>query len=140
MRIKKRLLNYIFQILGIDTLKAEVAGLRAQVSALAGMVSAASNECAELREFVTDQYRAASNELTEVEQRMMMRIAQIEEIRFEEAQKKSEDEKPAQPAGGFTRWTDRMKKAEASGYDPSKYLKPKKQTEKKPEETTNANI
>jgi hypothetical protein len=126
--------NAVIRFLKQDDLQDEVRGLKAQVAALGGLLTEMSNEIASFHELVDQQYYAASSELTEVESRMMMRLAQDEEIR--QSQSKDEESETPPAVGGYVRWTERLRRAEIAAADPSKYARKKKA----PEEKQNANV
>src|ERR1019366_562234 len=104
----------------VDKLRAELRAACAQVNALSALCQEQSDEIEKVRQLAEQRYAATGNELTDVEQRMMMRIALIEEAK---PPKKAEES--AQTATGYVPWSERKRRVEQLNSDPTKYLKTK---------------
>jgi hypothetical protein len=122
MDIKSWLRKLVIRFLSIENIQADLDRTFRESKALAGLIAEQTKDLADLRELAEQRYRSNQGDITEVEQRMMLRMAAIEEM-IQSRQPGNPEGEDNKPTGGYVPWTTRMRNAERAAFNPKKWAK-----------------
>lgn len=120
MSLSGWLRNAVLRFLKVDGLVSQVTNLKKQVVALGSLVSELSTEIEANRKALDERSRVYSDELTETESRMVMRMASTEEI-LNSRQPELATSDTDVASGGHMPWTERRAQREKEAYNPAKW-------------------
>jgi hypothetical protein len=108
--------------LGIPELRKQIAALEMQLSAMGRLLSEVSSDVEGQSRRTDSILMNVNSSVIEVEERLLIRVAALEERTASGDYTKDEADAPS---GGFIPWTERKRRAEMAASDPSKWLKKK---------------
>lgn len=106
--------------LGISELRTQVTDLQAQLRALGNLQSDSAVSLETQSRRIDTMLTTANTAVMEAEERLLIRVAAVEERLSGGDYTKNEANSPS---GGFVPWTERKRRAEMAASDPSKWVR-----------------